>query len=80
MEHVISRKQKIEIQNLEAEDRMERLLDKIIFPSLEAETGQKYISFINIMLRSDDSSLRDLASELIRICIDSRTLVTEQNN
>ena len=32
MEHVISRKQKIEIQNLEAEDRMERLLDKIIFP------------------------------------------------
>ena len=65
MEHVISRKQKIEIQNLE-DDRMERLLDKIIFPSLEAETRQKYISFINIMLRSDDSSLRDVASELIR--------------
>ena len=66
MEHVISRKQKIEIQNLEEDDRMERLLDKIIFPSLEAETCQKYISFINIMLRSDDSSLRDVASELIR--------------
>ena len=45
---------------------MEQLLDKIIFPSLEAETRQKYISFINIMLRSDDSSLRDVASELIR--------------
>lgn len=65
MENVITRKEKIEIQNLEAEDRMERLLDKIIFPSLEARTGRKYISFINIMQRSDDPSLRDIASELI---------------
>ena len=65
MEHVISRKEKIGIQSMEAEDRMERLLDKIIFPSLEAKTGQKLISFINIMQRSDDSSLRNIASELI---------------
>ena len=65
MEHVISHKQKIEIQNLEAEDRMERLLDKIIFPSLEAKKVKNTLAFINIMLRSDDSSLRDLASELI---------------
>ena len=45
-EYVVNRKEKIEIQNLEAEDRMERLLDRIIFPSLEAQTGQKYISLI----------------------------------
>ena len=66
MEKVITHEEKIQIQKLDKEDRMETLMDDVIIRSLEAETGQKYISFINIMLRSDDSSLRDVASELIR--------------
>ena len=65
IEKVITHDEKIEIQRLNKEARMETLLDDVIIPSLQAETGQKYISFLNIMQRSHDITLNSVASELI---------------
>ena len=65
-EEVTTRKEKVQLQDLKPENRMERLLDKIIFPSLEAESSQKYISLVNVMNRSEDATLRDIASKLIK--------------
>ena len=51
------------------ETRMEYLLDDIIIPSLEANSGQKYISLVRVMYRSDDSVLKDMASKLTLITL-----------
>lgn len=63
-EQVITLNEKKEIQRKEMEKRMEYLLDNIIIPSLEAKSGQKYIGLVRVMNRSDDSSLKDVASKL----------------
>ena len=63
-EEVITLNEKKEIQRREMEKRMEYLLDDIIIPSLEAESGQKYIGLVRVMDRSDNSSLKDVASKL----------------
>ena len=44
---------------------MEYLLDDIIIPSLEAKSDQKYIGLVQVMKRSDDSLLNDVASKLV---------------
>ena len=64
MEQVITHKEKKEMQRKETEDRMEYLLDNIIIPSLEANSGLKYIKLIRVMKRSDDILMKDVASEL----------------
>ena len=66
IEEVITHDEKIEIQRLNKEARMETLLDDVIIPSLKAEIGQKYISFLNIMQRSHDITLKSITSELIQ--------------
>ena len=43
---------------------MEYLLDEIIIPSLEAKSIQKYNGLVRVMSRSDDSLLKDVASQL----------------
>ena len=63
-EKVITLNEKKEIQRREMEKRMEYLLDDIIIPSLEAKSGQKYIGLVQVMNRSDDSLLKDVASKL----------------
>ena len=52
------------MQRKEIEDRMEYLLDDIISPSLEAKSSLKYIGLVQVMSRSDDSVLKDVASKL----------------
>ena len=64
MEQVITHKEKKEMQRKETEDRMEHLLDNVIIPSLEANSGLKYIKLIRVMKRSDDILIKDVASEL----------------
>ena len=66
MEEVITHEEKIQIQKLDKEVRMETLRDDVIIPSLQAKIGQKYICFINIMQRSHDITLKSMASELTR--------------
>ena len=61
---IITLKEKKEIQRKEIEDRMEYLLDDIISPSLEAKSGLKYIGLVQVMSRSDDSVLKEVASKL----------------
>ena len=67
VENVLTHEQKLEIQKIDAQKRMEYLLDYVIFRSLHAEIPQKYISLINIMIKSDDSLLRAMASEMIKL-------------
>lgn len=62
---IITLDEKKEIQKLQAENRMEHLLDYIIIPSLKGKHGQKYISFVTEMKNSDDSSLQKVASEMM---------------
>ena len=64
-ERVITLKQKKEIRRKETENRMEFLLDEVIIPSLDAKTGQKYISLTKVMKKSDDISLNAVASQLM---------------
>ena len=66
-EKVITLNEKKEIQRKEMENRMEYLLDDIIIPSLEAKSDQKYIGLVRVMNRSDDSSLKNVASKLALI-------------
>ena len=66
-EKVITLNEKKEIQRKEMENRMEYLLDDIIIPSLEAKSDQKYIGLVRVMNRSDDSLLKNVASELALI-------------
>ena len=65
-EEVITYEEKMEIRKMEKEFRMETLMDDVIIPSLRAQTGQKYICFINILQRSHDITLKSLASDLTR--------------
>ena len=67
MEDVLTHEQKLEIQMLNVRKRMENLLDYVIIPSLQAGMAQKYINLVNIMINSDDSSLRAMASEMIKL-------------
>ena len=67
MEDVLTHEQKLEIQMLNVRKRMENLLDYIIIPSLQAGMAQKYINLVNIMMNSDDSLLRAMASEMIKL-------------
>ena len=67
MEDVLTHEQKLEIQKLDVQKRMENLLDCIIIPSLQAGTAQKYVNLINIMMNSDDSLLSAMASEMIKL-------------
>ena len=66
MEQVITHEEKIEIQKVDKEFRMEKLMDDVIIRSLTAQTGQKYICFINILQRSHNITLKNLAYELAR--------------
>ena len=66
MEEVITHEQKIEIQKVDKEFRMEALIDDVIIRSLKAQTSQTYIRFINILQRSHDVTLKSMASELAR--------------
>lgn len=66
VEEVITHEERIDIQKLDKEFRMEMLMDDIIIPSLRARTSQKYICFINILQRSRDVALKSMASELTR--------------
>ena len=68
-ERVITLKEKKELQRKEMENRMEYLLDDIIIPSLEANSGLKYIGLVRVMNRSDDSVLKDVASKLTLITL-----------
>ena len=67
MEDVLTHEQKLEIQMLNVRKRMENLLDYVIIPSLQAGMAQKYINLVNIMINSDDSLLRAMASEMIKL-------------
>ena len=67
IEEVLTHEQKLEIQKLDVQKRMENLLDYVIIPSLQAGMAQKYINLINIMINSDDSLLRAMASEMITL-------------
>ena len=67
MEDVLTHEQKLEIQMLNVRKRMENLLDYVIIPSLQAGMAQKYINLVNIMMNSDDSLLRAMASEMIKL-------------
>ena len=67
IEDVLTHEQKLEIQKLDVYKRMEYLLDYVIIRSLHAGMPQKYINFINVMSDSDDSLLRAMASEMIKL-------------
>ena len=67
IEDVLTHEQKLQIQELDVQKRMENLLDYIIIPSLQGGMAQKYINLINIMINSDDSLLRAMASEMIKL-------------
>ena len=67
VEDVLTHEQKLEIQSLAVQKRMENLLDYVIIPSLKAGMVQKYISLVNIMMDSEDSLLRGMASEIIKL-------------
>ena len=66
MHKVITHAEKLQIQDLKVQDRLEHLLDYIIIPSLSAKTGQKFIAFINVLMKSDDTSLNRMASDITR--------------
>ena len=67
IEDVLTHEEKLDIQMLNIRKRMEYLLDYVIIPSLQAGMAQKYINLINIMINSDDSLLRAMASEMIKL-------------
>lgn len=67
VEDVLTHEQKLEIQSLAVQKRMENLLDYVIVPSLKAGMVQKYISLVNIMMDSEDSLLRGMASEITKL-------------
>ena len=52
---------------------MERLLDYIIIPSLNAKTGQKFIAFINALKKSEDTTLNRMASDMTCNCVINST-------
>ena len=58
MHKVITHAEKLEIQDLKVQDRMEHLLDYIIIPSLSAKTGQKLIAFMNVLKKSSQVRAR----------------------
>ena len=61
---VITHAEKLQIQDLKVQDRMEHLLDYVIIRSLNAKTGQKFIAFINVLQKSDDTSMNRMASDM----------------
>ena len=63
-DEVITFDEKIEIQKLDKEDRMEFLLN-IIIKSLKLKHSSKLIKLLKIMEDSDDESLKVVATELI---------------
>ena len=67
IEDILTHEQKLEIQKLDVYKRMEYLLDYVIIRSLHAGMPQKYINLINVMIDSDDSLLRAMASEMIKL-------------
>ena len=67
IQDVLTHEQKLTIQMLNVQKRMENLLDYIIIPSLQEGMAKKYINLINIMLNSDDVLLRAMASEMIKL-------------
>ena len=67
IQDVLTHEQKLTIQMLNVQKRMENLLDYIIIPSLQEGMANKYINLINIMLNSDNVLLRAMASEMIKL-------------
>ena len=67
IQDVLTHEQKLTIQMLNVQKRMENLLDYIIIPSLQEGMANKYINLINIMLNSDNILLRAMASEMIKL-------------
>ena len=67
IQDVLTHEQKLTIQMLNVQKRMENLLDYIIIPSLQEGMANKYIKLINIMLNSDNVLLRAMASEMIKL-------------
>ena len=61
---MITLDEKIRIKGLKERERMEHLLDHVITPSLMCQHSTKYINFFNVMKNSDDSLLKNIASEL----------------
>lgn len=65
MHKVLTHAEKLHIQDLKVQDRMEYLLDYIIIPSLAARSSQKFIAFINILKKSTDTTMNRVASDMI---------------
>ena len=65
IDKVITHAEKLEIQDLKVQARMERLLDRVIIPSLNAKGSQKFVAFINILSKSDDTTMNRIASDMI---------------
>ena len=65
MHKVITHAEKLQIQDLKMQDRMEHLLDYIIIPSLGAKTSHKFVAFINILNKSDDATMNRVAFDMI---------------
>ena len=65
IDKVITHAEKLEIQDLKVQARMERLLDHVIIPSLNAKGSQKFVAFINILSKSDDTTMNRIASDMI---------------
>ena len=66
MHKVITHAEKLQIQDLKVQDRMEHLLDYVIIRSLNAKSGQKFIAFMNVLTKSEDTSLNCMASDMTR--------------
>ena len=64
-EEVITLEQQKEIKRLHKEERMEYLLDDVITPSVKCKDSPKFIHFINTLRSSDDTSLKDVACDLM---------------
>ena len=65
MHKVITHAEKLLIQDLKVQDRMEYLLDYIIIPSLAARTSEKFIALIIILKKSNDTTMNRVASDMI---------------
>ena len=63
---VITHAEKLQIQDLKVQDRMEHLLDYVIIRSLNAKSGQKFIAFMNVLTKSEDTSLNRMAFDMTR--------------
>ena len=66
MYKVITHAEKLQIQDLKMQDRMEHLLDYVIIRSLNAKSGQKFIAFMNVLKKSDDTALNRMAFDMTR--------------